>query len=201
VRSELGIPADGPLVVSVMRLEEPKDPDLILRAAVRVRQHCQNCRFLIVGEGSNRPALLARVQKLGLQSHLFLPGHRADIPDILAMSDVCVLASKREGLPLAILEYMAAGKPVVATRVGGVSELVKNGANGYLVETGDDATMADRIVSLLDYPPRAKAFGKKGREIACERFKEDRMIAAYQMLYEQVQESSCSISALARALL
>lgn len=183
LRTELGIPPDGPLVAGTMRMEKPKDPRLIMKAAALVRQSRPDCRFVLVGEGPLRPALFTLIHELGLENNVFLPGYRSDIPDILAIADVCVLAGRREGLPLAILEYMAAGKPVVATRVGGVGELVRDGTTGYLVEMGDAAAMADRIMLLLDKPETAAALGQHGLQLVNTRFNEPAMIAAYEALY------------------
>src|SRR5437764_3034345 len=111
--------------------------------------------------------------ELGMVEHSFYIGRCADVARLLALSDVCVLSSRAEGFSNAILEYMAAARPVVATDAGGAREAVLDGATGYLVPVGNDATMAARIVDLLRAPEQARAMGACGQqrvrqEFSCE---------------------------------
>jgi len=182
-RAELGVPEDGPLVICVMRLEAPKNPLLLVQAARRVCRDEPQCRFVIVGDGAERGAAEAMAAETGLAANVFFVGERGGIPRLLRAADVGVLASLREGLPLALLEYMAAGLPVVATNVGGVEEAVEDGAGGFLVAPYDDAALARRIVELLRHPAEAAEMGAAGRRAVEAQFNVDIMVRSYARLY------------------
>ena len=185
-RSELGVPADGPLVVCVMRLDPPKSPLLVVEAARRVCRDEPQCRFVIVGDGADRGAAEAQAAEAGLAAHVFFVGERRDVPRLLRAADVGVLASVREGLPLSILEYMAAALPVVATDVGGVAEAVEDGTSGFLIAPYDAAAMARRIVELLRRPADAAEMGAAGRRTVEGPFSLDTMVRSYARLYGAV---------------
>jgi glycosyltransferase involved in cell wall biosynthesis len=107
---------------------------------------------------------------MGIASNIHFTGRCTDVPALLNASYACVLASKAEGFSNSILEYMAAGKPVVATDVGGASEAVIEGTTGYLVPSDDDGAMASSILDLLGDDNKAAAFGREGRRVIAERF-------------------------------
>jgi glycosyltransferase involved in cell wall biosynthesis len=110
------------------------------------------------------------------------------VAELLAVSEICVLSSKAEGFSNSILEYMAAGRPVVVTEVGGAREVVAEGETGYLVPSGDDAMMAERLVALLQDPERARAMGVKGKRVVEEKFSCAAQLSRTDSLYDRLLE-------------
>ena len=147
-----------------------KDHPTFLRAARRVSREVPDAAFVLAGEGELTEKMRALAVELGLEKDVFFVGRCAAVADLLSVSDVCVLSSRAEGFSNSILEYMAAGRAVVATRVGGAGEVVVEGETGYLVEAGDDERMAARIVTLLRDPEGARRMGRRGREIVEQKF-------------------------------
>jgi glycosyltransferase involved in cell wall biosynthesis len=163
----LELPREEPrrFVTIVANLEhEVKDHPTFLRAAKRVRESVPDAAFVLAGEGRLTEDLRRLSEELGIGRETFFTGRCTRVAELLSISDVCVLSSKAEGFSNSILEYMAAGRPVVVTDVGGAREAVKEGETGYLVSSGDDAAMAARIISLLTEPERARAMGERGRQ-------------------------------------
>jgi glycosyltransferase involved in cell wall biosynthesis len=150
-----------PLVVAVGRLAGPKDALTLVRALSAVPGRAFTA--LVVGDGPDRPSVEAEVRRLGLQDAVTLAGTREDVPALLARADVFALSSRSEGAPLSILEAMAVGLPVVASRVGGVPELVVDGETGLLVPPGDPAAMADALGRLLADAGLRRRLGAAGR--------------------------------------
>ena len=171
---------EPPVVVSVGRLKQPKDFSTLARALAQLDVPY---RALVAGDGPDRPALEAEVAALGVR--LGLPGERDDIPGLLASADVFVLSSRSEGMPLSILEAMAAGLPVVASAVGGVPELVLDGETGLLVPPGDPAALAAGLRRLLEDPARRRR-GVAGRERAQREFGLERFRREHVELYERL---------------
>lgn len=170
-------------ILFIGRLARPKRPDLVLRAFRVVRAQLPEAGLQLVGDGPQRSELEALARQLGVENARFL-GTRDDIPDLLCRVSCLVLASDWEGCPLAVLEAMAAGVPVVATRVGGVEELVEDGRTGSLVDAGDEQGLAAAIVALLSDPARAATLGANGRERARARFSRERMAAEVLSVYD-----------------
>ena len=156
-------------IVANMR-HDVKDYPMFLRAARRVKADVPDARFLLAGEGDLTESIRALTSELELESSTFFLGRCEKIAELLNISDVCVLSSKAEGFSNSILEYMAAARPVVATHVGGAGEAIVEGQTGYLVASGDDREMSDRIVRLLQNPDRARVMGENGRRVVEERF-------------------------------
>ncbi len=169
-------------VVSIARLAPQKRPDLLVRAFRRV----EDAELLLVGDGPLRPEVERLVAELGLGDRVRLVGNRRDVADLLAEAACVVLASDYEGCPLTVLEAMAAGVPVVATRVGGVPELIDDGRTGLLVEPGDERALGAAISLALD----ARELGAAAREEARRRFSRERMAAEIAALYEEVGAAS-----------
>lgn len=161
-----------------------KDHTTFLRAAQRVRASVPHVRFVIAGVGVRLAEMRSRAAHLGLEGDVIFLGHCERIAELLFVSDVGVLSSLGEGLPNAVLEYMAAGRPVVATDAGGTRELVVDHRTGFLVAPHDDGAMAARIVTLLRDPARAREMGREGRRLVFERFSRahqlDRIVALYE---------------------
>jgi glycosyltransferase involved in cell wall biosynthesis len=147
-------------------------------------------RLNIVGEGPLRRRLEQEVVELGLQGKVFFLGKcsQADVVGELTKARAVVLPSLTEGLGLAAMEAMFCGLPVVASNVGGIPDLVKDGETGYLVPPGDDAALADRILRLLGDRKAADAMGTKGREFVKTRFSARRYVEGYQELFKQALE-------------
>jgi glycosyltransferase involved in cell wall biosynthesis len=170
-RFQLPVSEARPLVTILANLRLPvKDHPTFLRAAQRVRAVVQDAVFVLSGEGELAAPMRTLAAELGLEGSAFFTGRCEAVAELLAISDVGVLSSRAEGFSNAILEYMAAGCPVVATDVGGAREAVVEDETGYLVAAGDDEAMAARIVSLLQDPERARAMGERGRRIVREKF-------------------------------
>jgi glycosyltransferase involved in cell wall biosynthesis len=163
-----------------------KDHPTFLRAARRVRERVPGARFVLAGEGELTEPTRALAASLGLADSVFFTGRCERVAELLHASDVCVLSSKAEGFSNAILEYMAAARPVVVTDVGGAREAVAEGETGHVVAAGDDAAMADRIVSLLNDGERAREMGERGRRVVVEKFSCEAQLRRTVELYERL---------------
>lgn len=181
-----GLPSDRRLVVLVANLShDVKDHPTFLRAARRVRDRVPDAAFVVAGRGPLTGPMQELAAGFGIEGDVFFIGTCAVIADLLALADVCVLSSKAEGLSNAVLEYMAAARPVVATDVGGIAEAVVHGETGYLVASGDDAALAERVVDLLEDPEAARRFGEAGRRRAEEHFSCELLVERTVALYEE----------------
>jgi glycosyltransferase involved in cell wall biosynthesis len=165
-RRQFDIPDDAPVVVSVGNLKHHKGHDQLVRAARLVSREIPETRFVIVGTGQEEHALRDLIARERLQQHVVLTGFRADALDIVADATVFALGSLNEGLAIALLEALALGLPVVATRVGGVPEAVEDGIEGFLVPPRDPKALADNIVRLLRDEALRTKLGEAGRKRA-----------------------------------
>jgi glycosyltransferase involved in cell wall biosynthesis len=182
-----GLPADRRYVSIVANLHNPvKDHPLLLRAAARVRTRVPEAAFAIAGEGELIEGLRTLAADLGIAQNVFFIGRCDNVANLLFASDVGVLSSKAEGFANAILEYMAAGLPVVATDVGGAREAIAEDQTGYVVPSGDDEKMAERIIDLLNSPEHAHAMGERGKLIVAEKFSCDRHLQNTLELYDEL---------------
>ena len=172
-------------IVANMR-HDIKDYPMFLRAAQRVCKAIPDVGLLLAGEGELRKSIEELAAQLGITDNTFLLGRCESIAQLLNVSDVCVLSSKAEGFSNSILEYMAAARPVVATDVGGAREAISEGATGYVVPSGNDELMAERIVSLLRDPARARLMGEAGRRVVEEKFSSTALLQKTEALYEQL---------------
>jgi glycosyltransferase involved in cell wall biosynthesis len=172
-------------IVANMRLPV-KDHSMFLRAARRVKEAIPRAAFLLAGEGELMPSIRAEAESLRLGADVFFLGACDKLGELLAVSDVCVLSSKAEGFSNSILEYMAAARPVVATEVGGAREAIVHGETGYLVRSGNDAAMGERIVSLLRDPEKARAMGAEGCRIVRQKFSREAQLENTEKLYDKL---------------
>jgi glycosyltransferase involved in cell wall biosynthesis len=188
VRTKLGLPREGRRFVTLIaNVDHPvKDQPTFLRAAQRVHAVVPDVAFVIAGEGRLLEEYRSLAADLGLTDHVFFTGRCECVGDLLNISDVGVLSSLAEGFSNSILEYMAAGLPVVVTDVGGVREAVVDGETGYIVPAGDAEKMATRIISLLNEPERGRRMGKQGRKIVEEKFSCDAQVARTEAVYEEL---------------
>jgi glycosyltransferase involved in cell wall biosynthesis len=159
---------DRPRVVMVGRLQAPKDPITLVRALAMVRD--TDYEAFLVGDGPDRPVVEEEIRRLAIEPSVRVLGERSDVRELLATADVFALSTHSEGLPLSILEAMAAGLPVVASNVGGVPELVVQGETGMLVPPDDPAALAETIERLLTDQPLARRLGDAARVRVAEHF-------------------------------
>ena len=163
---------------------EVKDYPMFLRAAQRVSSAIPDVAFLLAGEGELQESLKQFAAQLEITSNAVFLGRAENIAELLSVSDVCVLSSKAEGFSNSILEYMAAGRPVVATSVGGAREAIVEGETGYTVPSGNDELMAGKIISLLRDPAKARLLGEQGRRVVEEKFSSQALLRNTEALYE-----------------
>jgi len=189
----LHLPRERRFVTMVANLHNPvKDYPMFLRAAASVRANISNAAFVVAGEGEMLEDLRALARDLRIDRDVFFIGRCNPVAELLFASDVCVLSSKAEGFSNSILEYMGAGRPVVATDVGGAREAIAEGESGYLVASGDYETMATRIIGLLRDPQKAKAMGERGRAIVQQKFSSEVQLQRTAELYEKLLSRSLS---------
>jgi glycosyltransferase involved in cell wall biosynthesis len=182
-KERLGIRPDAPLITTIGRLHEQKGMAYLLRAASSVLRSHPHCHFLIVGTGPLEGELRAAARALHLADGLTFFGHCDDVPAVLKATDVFVLASLWEGMPNVILEAMAAGLPIVATRVEGTEDLIEHGETGMLVLPRDVPGLASGITRFLDEPERAQRFGAAARERVRSHFSLESMVRRHEALY------------------
>jgi glycosyltransferase involved in cell wall biosynthesis len=188
LHDELRLPERTQLVGMVANLRHCKGYEFFIRAARKVADVLPHVQFVAVGgpvdEGVEE-RLTDLVRQLGLQDVFHFLGFRTDTPGILADLDVFVLSSLSEGFPLAILEAMAAGRPIVVTRCGGPAEVVEDGVSGLLVPPADADALASKICELLSDPGRAAVLGRNAQTRASRQFSLETMIENYERLYER----------------
>lgn len=153
--SQLGVRAGAPLVVQISQLVGHKDPLTFVRAIAAARAAVPGVQALLVGDGPLRSAVEAEVDRLGLRGTLHVAGYRTDADSLLAAADIVTLSSKEEGLGTVLLDAMSMGKPIAATRGGGISESVQDGMSGLLSPVGDAARLGSDIASILSDPQLA----------------------------------------------
>ena len=163
-----------------------KDYPMFLRAAQRMSKLMPDVGFLLAGEGELEGSLKQLAVELGIEGSTFFLGRAESVADPLSVSDVCVLSSRAEGFSNSILEYMAAGRAVVATDVGGAREAIVEGETGYIVPSGNDELMAERIMGLLRDPLKARSMGEQGRRVVEEKFSSQALLRNTEALYERL---------------
>lgn len=194
-RRELGLRDNQKVIGTVCRLVEPKKGLRFLLQAMAVlgRKYGQPpCQLLIVGDGPSRHELELLREQLDLSSWVVFAGSRRDIPRVLHALDAFVLPSLYEGFGIALLEAMAAGKPVIATAVGGIPEFVLSGETGLLIEPGNVEALADAIDRLLSHPQQARIMGAKGRIRVGESYHISTVVRQHEQVYTAcLAQASC----------
>jgi glycosyltransferase involved in cell wall biosynthesis len=183
LRKELGIAPEVPLVGIVARLVPIKAINLLLQAVPKVLQAVPEARFLIVGDGELRGELEALAKQLNIQNSVIFTGFRSDLPRVNADLDCKVLCSLNEGLPVAVIEALAAARPVVATDVGSVKDLVVPGESGVLVPAQDVEALAQGIIKVLSNPQQAAQWGLAGRARVYPQLDISRLVRDVEHLY------------------
>jgi glycosyltransferase involved in cell wall biosynthesis len=186
VHEELWLPSHAPVVGNIGALVEQKGQRHLIDAAAAVLREVPDARFVILGEGPLRASLEQQVKASRLEKHVFLPGFRVDAIGLLKSFDVFVMCSQMEGLGTSILDAMAAGKPVVGTRTGGIPEVVNNGETGLLVPPADPDRLAEAIVELLRDPAKRQRMGEAGWVRVRGQFTLERMIDGTRNVYREL---------------
>ncbi len=188
-RREIGLDGPGPILGTAGRLSEEKGLAYLLRAMPKVLREQPGAVLVVVGEGPLDSELKAQAAELGIQASTRFLGPRSDMAAILSTLDVYVLPSLREGLPLVLLEAMAAGCPIVATNVGGVPSVVEKGVTGALVPPKDPDALAARILSLLADDGIRRKFAEAGPRVVRDRYSVEAMTRQYERLYREANEA------------
>ncbi|MGH7128937.1 MAG: glycosyltransferase [Planctomycetaceae bacterium] len=188
--SPFSIPAGSRTLLFIGRLDPQKDPLLLLEAFRRLPPGLDDVHLLLVGDGPLRSELMAFRREQNLTARVHFAGRREDVPALLRAAVGLVLPSRWEGLPNVLLEAMAAARPVVATRVEGSEELVRDGETGWLVPPNDPDALAEALQKLLGRPDQAAEMGDMAQDIARTSFTWDDIAAAYENLYRRILPSS-----------
>ena len=183
VRQELGIPAGAPVVGTIGRLTLVKWHELLLRAAATLHGTMPDVHVLLVGDGPERSRLEHVAGVLGIRDRVHFAGYQPRPERFLQVMDVFALTSRSEGLPLAMLEAWAAGRPVVCSAVGGIPQVVTNGKNGLLFPCGDDGALVDALATLFKDPLTADRLGRAGQATVRAEYSVERMAADYERRY------------------
>lgn len=186
VRKELGIDRDDPVCGIIAALRSEKNHLLFLRSAALVCQELPDARFLIVGDGPERPMLENAVSDLSLRDNVIFTGSRSDVPELLSAIDVFSLTSRNEASPVSIMEAMSMEIPVVAPDVGSISETVQHGETGFLFQQGNAEKIADYWLTLLNDPDLSRRMGQAGRQVIQSRSSLEIMVRGYEDLIQEV---------------
>jgi len=188
MRGRFGVAPDAIVIGIVANLHPVKNHALLLRAAATLTPRWPGLRLLIVGEGKCRPALEALAAELNISERITFTGHLPQHPSPHHLFDISVLTSREEGLPNSIIEAMAAGRPVVATAVGGVPDAIEHGESGYLVSPDDHAALADALDALLLDPERRRRLGAAAQSHAERRFRATQVLPLLVELYGRLAQ-------------
>jgi glycosyltransferase involved in cell wall biosynthesis len=184
LRKEIGIDNQTSLVGMIANFNfEIKGHQYFIEAAKKILERFPNTEFILVGDGALRQRFEKLSEELGIRQKIHFLGKRNDIPVLLSSLNVSVLCSTNEGFSNVILESMAAGKPVVATKIGGSPEMVTNGVTGYLVPPADPDALAKAIITSLQNEEKANVMGEAGRKRATDIFSVEAMVSEYEKLY------------------
>jgi glycosyltransferase involved in cell wall biosynthesis len=181
---ELPVDPGSRVICVVARLHPVKGLDILLNAFTKISRAMDNVQLWIVGDGPEMEKLKQQTDRLGIGSKVVFWGQKKNIPSILKQAEIGVLSSHVEGLPNAIIEYMAAKLPVVATNVGGIPELITHNTNGLLVEPNNPDELAMAILTLLNDPRLAEKFGENGRLFVEQNLDLKCMVSKVETIYE-----------------
>jgi glycosyltransferase involved in cell wall biosynthesis len=198
LRKSLGLGSHGPLVGAVTFLRPEKGMPVLIEAIRLLKNTISTVECLIVGDGGEKLPLLARIRELGLEQSVHIVGFRQDIPALLTLLDVVVIPSLEEGIPQSLTQALAMERPVVASAVGGVPEVVEDGVTGLLVPPRNPAILAEKIAFILHNPATGARMGQMGRQVIKERYSMEGMLTqtenVYRRLLQTVSSGSLSLS-------
>jgi glycosyltransferase involved in cell wall biosynthesis len=186
VRDELGVAPDVPLIALLGNLRFIKGHHCVIEAAPLILRRFPQATFVFIGEDTTEGALPALAECHGLGDHFRFIGFREDPRPYLNAADLLLQPSLSEGLPWAILEAMSLGKPVIASKVGGIPEVIEHGVNGYLIPPADNNALAQAVIELLSHPQLGMELGRRGRETVKERFTLKRMVKEFETFYYEL---------------
>jgi glycosyltransferase involved in cell wall biosynthesis len=194
-----GRETDRPIrrIATVANLRTEKAHEVLFEAATMVLRRYSDAEFLIAGDGPRRDELEALARRLGIDRRVRFLGHCEDVPDLLASSDLFVLPSRSEAFPNAVLEAMAAGLPVIATRVGGIVELIEHQRTGVLVPPDDPRALGFALLDLIQWRSHAIELGQAARTVVEQRYSFEQMVAAFERLYLDTLRSKQQIAVVA----
>jgi len=186
-RANTGASKDDLLIGIVGRLVPIKNHKMFLEVARKIRnkQPHLKAKFVIIGDGETRESLTDYAKKLNLGNDVCFTGWAEDLPSMYADLDIVVLTSLNEGTPLSLIEAMASAKPIVATDVGGVKDIIQDGENGLLAKANDVETFSEKLISLLQDKEKRLSMGLRGREFAKNTFQKERLVKDVEDLYEE----------------
>jgi glycosyltransferase involved in cell wall biosynthesis len=182
-KKEFGLRADAPVITNVGILRRVKGHETTFRAVKAVVREFPDARFLIVGDGPRRAELERMAWEMGIAEYVIFTGFIEDIGRIYSFTDLSILSSWSEGLPQSVIQALAAGVPVVATRVGGVPEVVIHEKTGYLAEAGDHEGFAREIIRALKEPERARQMAFAGKELVRNGYSVEHMLDEIERVY------------------
>ncbi|MBK8465500.1 MAG: N-acetyl-alpha-D-glucosaminyl L-malate synthase BshA [Chloracidobacterium sp.] len=194
LRAELA-PNGERLLVHVSNFRPVKRPNDCVEILATVRAAGENARLIMVGDGPERSACIYRAGQLGVKDHVVFVGKQANIADYLGVADVFLLPSELESFGLAALEAQACEVPVIATRIGGIPEVVNDGESGFLSDVGDVEKMTKDTIHLLKDEELRRSFGEKGRELAVQRYSTSKIIPQYIAFYEKIVQKAKAAAA------
>jgi glycosyltransferase involved in cell wall biosynthesis len=194
MKSALGIPQDAFVLGAVARLDAIKNHALMIKSLKRVRSLYSNACLVIIGDGSERSSLEHLADELELRDHVFFTGYREDAAAFYQIMDIFLLTSFSEGTAMTLLEAMASAIPCIATNVGGNHEVVSNGNTGFIVPSGDEASLTDAVCSLLGDKNLRQKMARAGRRRFEENFTVSRMVEEYQTIYDRAVREDASLS-------
>jgi glycosyltransferase involved in cell wall biosynthesis len=183
---EFKIDPDKIIIGTIGRLSEEKGQMIFIKAAKKLLENIPNLLFMIVGDGPLREKLQTNVINCGIRDHFIFTGVSDDIPKILAILDIFVLPSLTEGLPMVLLEAMAAKKPIIATAVGAIPNVIIDKESGHLIKPGDTNGLIDAIMRLFNDQDYTSRIAQKGFEIAIKEYSSEEMAKNYERIYEQL---------------
>jgi L-malate glycosyltransferase len=178
-------PDGEPLIAHVSNFRPVKRMEDVVTAFIKLRRQIK-CRMLLVGDGPDRNRAEIAAHRGGVQDDILFLGNQVDVPDLLSVADAYLLPSETESFGLSALEAMACEVPVVATRVGGLPEVVADGECGFLCEVGDTDAMAERLRQLLTQPELSRRMGKAARQRALDLFPLDKVVSQYEEVYKEL---------------
>ena len=193
IRKQFGIPLTSQVIGTVGRLNVEKGHHILLEAAKIVIQKDPSAFFVIVGDGYLKKDLSRKAEELAIEDHLLLPGILKEIPKILSVFDIFVLPSLTEGLPMALLEAMAAKKPIIASEVGAIPKVIINNETGILIKSKNVEELANAITDLLGDKDKANLITKNAYNKIAQEFSSGRMAKKYIDIYKNILENNRSI--------
>ena len=188
LKRELGIDPATKIVTIVARLGRGKRHDVFLEAASLIRNELADVKFVIVGDGAMQESIKQKISELDLSDVVIMTGHRSDIPEFMASSDVVVLTSDSEGVPQVLTQAMAMERPVVAAPIGAIPDLIEDGVTGLFADAGNARSFADKIVKLLRDDSLSRNIGRAARQHVLKHFTDDTMVEKTIAFYRYLAE-------------